>query len=271
MNQPREAAEADAHHVGDPLEAAERRDLAEHPVAVRLRVAGEVLRQPPRLAERVLAGRRIDAAGGAGVRHGGAVAERPDVVEPLDPQRRVDAHAAALVERQAEPRELGARLDAGRPDERVREHRGTVRERCRAGVDGLQGRVDVDLDAPFDELARRVFAEPRRDLGEDLGRRVDEHPALRDLAQARVPAKRVLDEVGELCERLDAGVARADEHEAELRALRPAGGRRLELAQDVVAKGDAVGEILEAEAVLGEAGAPGRPRLTAPSATTSCS
>src|SRR5437763_16189800 len=41
-----EAAELEAHHVGDPLVAAERRDLAEHPVAVGLRVAAQVLRQP---------------------------------------------------------------------------------------------------------------------------------------------------------------------------------------------------------------------------------
>src|SRR5438270_12119740 len=35
----REAAHADAQHVGDPLVAAERRHLAEHPVAVRARLA----------------------------------------------------------------------------------------------------------------------------------------------------------------------------------------------------------------------------------------
>ena len=50
-----EAAEAQAQHVGDPLVAAERRHLAEHAVAVGLRLAFEVLRQPAGLAERVLA------------------------------------------------------------------------------------------------------------------------------------------------------------------------------------------------------------------------
>src|SRR5437764_4468314 len=44
-----EAAEAQAEHVGDPLVAAERRDLAEHAVAVRPGLAAaEVLREAAR-------------------------------------------------------------------------------------------------------------------------------------------------------------------------------------------------------------------------------
>src|SRR5437588_6228391 len=38
----RKAAQADAEHVGDSLVAAKRRHLAEHPVAVRARLAAEV-------------------------------------------------------------------------------------------------------------------------------------------------------------------------------------------------------------------------------------
>src|SRR5919108_1254433 len=53
-----EAAQVDPEHVRDPLVAAERRDLAEHPVAVRTRLAAEVLGEAARLAERVLGGRR---------------------------------------------------------------------------------------------------------------------------------------------------------------------------------------------------------------------
>src|SRR5207244_5338766 len=59
----REAAQADPQDVRDPLVAAERRHLAEHPVAVRARLALEVLRQAAGLAERVLAGRRVELAG----------------------------------------------------------------------------------------------------------------------------------------------------------------------------------------------------------------
>src|SRR2546421_12596253 len=54
----RKAAQAHAEHVRDPLVPPERRDLAEHPVAVGARLAVEVLRQAAGLAERVLAGRR---------------------------------------------------------------------------------------------------------------------------------------------------------------------------------------------------------------------
>ena len=110
----------------------------------------------------------------------------------------------------------------------------------------------MDLDAALLELAAGVGAELARDVGQDRRSRVDEHPPLLHVAQRRVVAERCVREVVELGERLDAGVARADEHEPELR-LRAAGRRRLEPLQDVVAKRDAVGEILEAAAVLGEA------------------
>ena len=82
---------------------------------------------------------------------------------------------------------------------------------------------------------RGVVAERRRDLGEDPRRRVDEHPAARRRAQARVVAQRVLDEVGQLRERLDPCVAGADEDERQVarapprqvrrRPLRAGGGR----------------------------------------------
>ena len=88
-------------------------------------------------------------------------------------------------------------------------------------------------------------------LVQDAVARLDEHPALRRGSQARVEAERVADEIVELRERLDAGVARADEHEREMRRSgREVGG--LELGEHVVAKCDRVGEVVEAESVLGE-------------------
>ena len=131
----------------------------------------------------------------------------------------------------------------------------------------------MDLDTAARELLRRVVAESGWDLRQDLRRGVDEHPALRNAAEARIPAQRVVGEVGQLRERLDAGVAGADEDEAEMGAslacveLRV---RRLELAQHAVAEHDRIGQVLEAEAVLGEAGE-GKTRGTAPSASTRCS
>ena len=58
-----ESAEEEAQHVRHPAVAAERRHLAEHPVAVRLRRPGEISGEPARLAEGVLAGRRVRPPG----------------------------------------------------------------------------------------------------------------------------------------------------------------------------------------------------------------
>ena len=81
-----------------------------------------------------------------------------------------------------------------------------------------------------DELARRILAQPRWDLRQDLRRRVDEDPALRGSAQLRVPAEGVGDEIRELGERLDARVTGSDEHEAEVRRGAQVGVGGLELA-----------------------------------------
>ena len=92
---------------------------------------------------------------------------------------------------------------------------------------------------------------------------VDEHPATAGRAQAWVIPECVLCEVGELCQRLDAGVARPDEHErkpARSLLLVERGVGRLELVEDVVAQVDRVGECLERECVLGQTGDRQRPR-----------
>jgi hypothetical protein len=127
----------------------------------------------------------------------------------------------------------------------------------------LERRADADVDVAAGELSRRVLAEPTRDLGENLRRRVHEHPVLARLAERRVVAERVAYEVGQLGERLDARVPGADEDERELalavRLVRR-GRRGFEAAQDVVAEIDRVGERLEAAAVVGQAGDRQRPR-----------
>src|SRR5438034_1028920 len=113
-----EARQADAEHIGDALVAAERRDLAEHAVTVRLRLAGEVLCEPAGLPQGVLAGRRV----GVGARliwDARAVAERPDVIVALDAQRLVHPDAATLVQREAEALKIRVRGDPGGPDERA--------------------------------------------------------------------------------------------------------------------------------------------------------
>ncbi len=78
---------------------------------------------------------------------------------------------------------------------------------------------------------------------------------LRSVTERRVVAQRVADEVVQLRERLHSGIAGSDEDERQLardvcRVEHGRGG--LEPAQDVVAKPDGVGEVMEPEAVLGE-------------------
>ena len=78
--------------------------------------------------------------------------------------------------------------------------------------------------------------------------------SLRDGYERRIASSR---EVVELRERLDAGVACADEHEAEiaLGLVRVEARRgRLERAQEPVAERDRVRDVLEPMTVLGEAG-----------------
>ena len=114
-----EAAKAEAEDVRDPLVAPEGRHLAEHAVAVRLRARPEVLREPPGLAQRVLAGRRVGLAGRRGVRHARAVAERPDVLPPST--RSVGSTGRGRVSSSGRPKRADERRrpHAGGPDERV--------------------------------------------------------------------------------------------------------------------------------------------------------
>src|SRR3954468_2202835 len=139
-----EAAEAEAEDVGDPLVPAERRDLAEHPVAVGLWLAAEVLRQAAGLAERMLARGRIELAGRGLVGHAGAVAERPDVLPPLDGEGRGDLHSPLLVQGEAETAEDRICPHPRRPDQRVRVDAFAVRERRGVLLHGIQSGLHPD-------------------------------------------------------------------------------------------------------------------------------
>ena len=124
-------------------------------------------------------------------------------------------------------------------------------------VDRFERGADADLDPALHELLRRVVAEARRDLGQDLRRRVDEHPARARALELRVVAERVADEIRKLGERLDSRVTRSDEDEREVRLCSLAvvfGRGRFEPLQHVVAEIDRVCDVLEAEPMLGEPG-----------------
>ncbi len=155
------------------------------------------------------------------------------------------------------------RLDTRRPDERAGLDPRPVGEGRRAVLRRRERRRHADVDAALDEAVGCVLAQARGDLREDLRRRVHEHPALRRVAHGRVVAQGVANEVGQLGERFDTRVPRADEDERELalglaRVGRGRGG--LEPAEDVVAQVDGVREALEPERVLGQAGDRKRPR-----------
>src|SRR3954447_21364559 len=93
-----EAVQVEAEHLRDALVPAEGRDLAEHAVAVRLRGPGQVLREPARLTEGVLAGRWIGPVA-ARVRDERAVAERPRVLVPAHAKQLVHLDPALVVQR----------------------------------------------------------------------------------------------------------------------------------------------------------------------------
>ncbi len=195
------------------------------------RLACQVLRESACLTQRVLAGRRIDGARRLAVLHGGAVAERPDVLRALDAEVLVDDDATALVEREVElGRGAGSR---GRRSstracvpERARRSQGPPRS---PSYD-VECRSDVDLDPASVEPARRVLAEAARDLREDLRRRVDEHPALRHVTQAGIRPQRRLRHVVELGERLDSRRTRRRRRRSRARPGRPGGSRRARAA-----------------------------------------
>jgi hypothetical protein len=133
----------------------------------------------------------------------------------------------------------------------------SVRERDGVLLYGFEGSRDPDVDSALPELPRCVLAQPSGNLGEDLRRGVDEHPALPDVLESGIEPRRVVEEIGQLCQRLDSCVAGAHEDEAEVALGVVRGQRRvreLQLAEDVVAQVDGVRKALEPQAVFGEAG-----------------
>ena len=189
--------------------------------------------------------------GSAGVGHRGAIAERPDVLVALDAEGLVDPDTPTVVERQPEVVQQRRGLHTGRPDQGAGGHDGPVGEDGGFAVVGRQRLADVDLDSAALEPARGVRPQAPWDLGQDRRSRIDEHPPLGCVAQARVVAQGRPREIVELRERLDSRVAGSHEDEAELRG-RAARRGSLQPLEDVVAEGNRIGEIFEAAAVLDE-------------------
>ena len=158
-----EAAQAQPEHVRDPLVAAERRHLAEHPVAVRLRSSPwRFLARRRACRSACWRGRRVGRSGRREVRHARAVAERPDVLEPLDAQVLVDRDRARA-------RRPAARSARWRGFARTPAVQTSVCVRMRSPFESVAAPAstassvvaDVDLDAAPRQLPRRVLAEAR--------------------------------------------------------------------------------------------------------------
>ena len=217
----------------------------------------DVVSHEAALAQRVLSRRRCRACAlRRRVGHGGGVADRPDVLVALDPQRRLDLDPAARTERETELADERRRRHPGRPDEGPRRDSLARRERRRVLLDRFELRAGADLDPAAAQLGGREVGELGADLGHDAVERLDEDPARPVDPAARIAVDHVRDHVLELGDPLDAGVARADEDERQvlappLRVVERLGD--LEVEQHAVAQRDRLGEGLESDPVLGEA------------------
>ena len=265
------AAPTDAKRRRHRLALAHVDEDAEGPVAERPHLTlpelgRDVAGHPAPLADRVLRGgwrgplrpeRRIGDSG--------AIADRPYVATALHAHRAVGSDAPP-VEREAEALDHRRRPDARGPHDRPRRHGLAAAEQCAALVHALEGRLRADLDPAAPQLCRCELRQLRRDLRHHPVLRLDQQPAHPAGAAARIQLDRVGGEVLQLRQALQPRVARADEHVAQpLRALAPVLERLgdLEGLQDPVTERDRIGQRLEAEAVLGEAGHGQRARYRA--------
>jgi hypothetical protein len=122
---------------------------------------------------------------------------------------------------------------------------------------GLQAGVEAHLDAGLTQPLHGVAAEVFAHLREDAPRRLDQDPAHVGRAEVGVVAGSIDRHVLQLGQRLHARVAAADEQERQQPpALVGAPDRvgQVQLAEHLVAQRDGLLHLLEADAVLGEAG-----------------
>ena len=262
-----EAAEGAAADLADRLVAAE---VDEGRVAAVRRTASDAA--DPELGgdvaggDRALRARRAGrSAGRAPPRGSGAAAQSPIAqTESIPCTRRWSSTGTRPRSSSGtlRSRRLGLRGDAGGPDHGPGRQRLAGREPGRVGADLLERRAEADVDAAAAQLAQRVLGELGVDLRQDPVGGLDQDPAHPVQAGPRVALDRVGGEVLELGERLEAGVAAADEDVGE--QLVAAGGvvgrvRGLERLDHVVAQPDRVGQRLEADRVVGPGPGPAAP------------
>ena len=273
-NQPMKPRKRQAEHLGDPLVAAERRDLAEHAVAVGLRLAGQVLRQAAGLAQRVLARGRVERARASPRSAHGRRRRAPTRLAPLDARAIVDPRARFVDRAARAARRAGCARTPAVQTTVLGQDRGRRRRASAACASTDSGRRHADVDA----RAGRAAAPRSRRAAGDLGRGScgAASTSTQCCASSRrlgVVAQRVADEVGELGERLDARVAGADEYERQLPPALALAARRRAASSRLSTwfrRLIASARVLKPSACSARPGI-GSVRETAPSATTSSS
>ena len=187
--------------------------------------------------------------------------QAPSTIGPVgvdDLQRRQAGEPALAVARQVGVLQHRRRLHAGRPHDRVGLEAVAVGELARHRPHRTPAGSPAGCPCPgWRSCSHRVGAHVPVDLGQHPLGRLDQHPVHVGRVELGVVAQRVAGHVLHLGQRLDAGVAAADEDE---RQRPPAGGRvhcgrrHVEPLQHVVAQPDRLADGLEADRVLAQAG-----------------
>ena len=196
----------------DPLEAAERRNLAERGVPVRLSIAlqglGARLSRAWRSACWHVGGSTLP---GVRVQHDGAVA---DAHTPSASTRGVSSPTTRPRWSSSASRS-GSRGLARTPrsSERPSRRSRSVAEQCSPAVVRLECRTDMNLDAAYFEAARGVPPEDARISGRCSARRSAEDHGVGTPRRYTVRPQGCVCHVVQLGQRLDSGVSGTDKHE----------------------------------------------------------
>ncbi len=230
-------------------------------MAVGARVAlaeggGDVVGADLALPPGVLGGHRVERARVLQIGHGGRVAAGEHLGPARHLERGLDQQPAAL---QGEPGGLGERVgaDADAPHQGAGVDELAVGEQHALGGGLLHGGAHPHVDTAFAQHLVGGAGEPFVQLGQDLLRHVEEQPARAHPGAQRVLLHQLIGEHLPLRGDLGAGVAGADHHECAARGAGlgiVGGGGQLDLAGDVVAQIEGLGQAPEAVRVLGDAG-----------------
>ena len=171
----------------------------------------------------------------------------------------VHRHLAAAGERQAERGAERIRPHARRPHHRPGRDRGAVREVHGVGGDRRDRGAEADLHAALGQLQLRLGLRRGREAAEHVVGHLDEHDAgASDVEVLEVAREHLGDQLGERAAELHPGGAASGDHERQAAVVHQlrVGVRLLEAPQDGAAQVGRVGDRLERDRVLGDAGHP---------------